>query len=186
MLFQGPFWVPFVCPQYSSHAFRHLDTPSQSPSLTCPVTIPSHPTLLPTSSTPRNTPHRLQLFQPHPPASNTDHPHLYQLQIQLCTHNTHLTAPDADLPPRPHAYHHACSSCSPHRLRQVKEPPHSRALTPGLHQAQPQSNPHPPQSSPSLDHMQSRTELRTHDELSEDSDGEVSVDSAEFVRSFTS
>ena len=103
MLFQGPFWVPFVCPQYSSHAFRHLDTPSQSPSLTCPVTIPSHPTLLPTSSTPRNTPHRLQLFQPHPPASNTDHPHLYQLQIQLCTHNTHLTAPDADLPPRPHA-----------------------------------------------------------------------------------
>ena len=70
-------------------------------------------------------------------------------------------------------------------VHQVKELPHF-AITPGLHQAQPQSNPHPPHSSQSLDHMQSRTTLCTHDKLSESSDGEVSVDGSELVRVFTS
>ena len=92
--------------------------------------------------------------------------------IQTCTHNR------AEIPT-------TCSSFSPPRLRQVKEFPHL-AITPGLHQAQPQSNPHPPQYSPSLDHMQSRTTLCTHDKLSESSDGEVSVDGSELVKTLTS
>ena len=181
----GPFCLPSVqlprlpSPRHTvpisvTHLPRHHSVTSNTPTHLIhptqhsppPATVPAPPTCI--------------KHRPPPPVSATD----------TALHPQH--PPDcprcrpAPTPPRPHAYHPACSSCSPHQLRQVKEPPHSRALTPGLHQAQPQSNPHPPQSSPSLDHMQSRTELRTHAELSEDSDGEVSVDSAEFVRSFTS